>query len=94
VLASTRPGGSGGYDLYLFDLTTRLFIPLPNINTVKDERKPSISADGSVIVFQSTRTGGLGKTDIWNYDRLSGSVGQALGESSVADDLDPCVLWR
>ena len=37
----------------------------PRINTPYDDRMRSISADGKIILFQSSRTDGQGGTDIW-----------------------------
>jgi Tol biopolymer transport system component len=94
--ASNRPGGVGGYDLYLYelqDLSHPVTIPLDSLNTSHDERNPSISADGMIISFESNRDRGLGKTDIWNHNRSDGRTGQARELSSTSEDIQPSLKW-
>jgi len=95
VFSSNRGGGpGGGYDLYMYDFMDSTLRALPAVvNTVSDERHPAISANTNVIVFQSNRTDGLGKWDVWNFERSSNRVGQGAGYSSSADDVDPGVRW-
>jgi Tol biopolymer transport system component len=92
--ASDRAGGAGGFDLYLYDLMTRTFVPLVNVNTASHERNPSLSTDGRVITFESNRDGGFGKIDLWNHDRTSSQTGQPGGFSSAGDDVQPWLRWR
>jgi outer membrane protein OmpA-like peptidoglycan-associated protein len=37
----------------------------PNINTKSWETQPTLSADGTMLIFTSTRPGGQGKADLW-----------------------------
>lgn len=37
----------------------------PNINTKSWETQPTLSADGNMLIFTSTRPGGQGKADLW-----------------------------
>ncbi len=83
---SNRPGGYGGYDLWV---TTRASIsepwetPVnlsPTINSSAHETEPSISADGLLLYFadgvhfQSVpRPGGFGQSDIWVVSRATTS---------------------
>ena len=43
----------------------------PNINSLGDEREPSLSADGSTLYFGSNRPGGNGYWDIWQVSFVS-----------------------
>jgi Tol biopolymer transport system component len=91
--ASNRATGLGLYDLYLYDLPSKTFIPLPaQINSAGNERHPSISRSGDYIAFQSDRGSGLGKWDVWNCSRPLAKVGQGTQESSTADDIEPVLL--
>jgi hypothetical protein len=70
VFASTRPGGSGGYDLYE---TSRASVLVPwsppvNIavlNSINDDYEPNLAIDGLTLLFVSTRAGGIGTSDIY-----------------------------
>ncbi len=68
---SNRPGGVGGYDLWV---TTRETIhdpwgtPVnlgPTVNSSANDGTPGISADGRTLFFTSWRPGGYGGRDIW-----------------------------
>jgi len=68
---SPRPGGHGGWDIYV---TTRETVsdpwgsPVnlgPIINSSEHEASPDISADGLTLFIVSTRSGGLGGGDLW-----------------------------
>ena len=53
--------------VYLYDLTSRRLIPLPNLNQAGNYlEQPDISADGRLITFVAERNG---KSNIWLYDR-------------------------
>jgi hypothetical protein len=70
VFASTRAGGSGGYDLYE---TSRASVVVPwsppvNIavlNSINDDYEPNLAIDGLTLLFVSTRAGGIGTSDIY-----------------------------
>jgi Tol biopolymer transport system component len=93
AFASDRTGGLGGYDLYLFDLTTQLLVAVPG-NSVASDRDPSISFDGSHLQFASDRAGGLGGMDVWLLDLAAGTVQAVSGQNSSAADVDPVIVWR
>lgn len=68
---SNRPGGSGGYDLWV---STRQTVHAPwtearnlgpLINSPSMDGEPSVSADGSRLYFSSGRAGGYGSGDLW-----------------------------
>jgi len=74
---STRPGGHGGFDIWV---TTRKTVddnwdaPVnlgPEVNSSSDEGAVSISADGLALFFISDRPGGYGLHDIWVTWRTS-----------------------
>jgi hypothetical protein len=68
---SNRPGGLGGFDMYV---SQRASVddpwgpPVnlgPTVNTTFDEGDPAFSRDGHLMFFQSTRPGGFGGVDLW-----------------------------
>ena len=68
---SNRPGGFGGFDLYV---ATRPDLISPfgaavnlgaSINSSLDDMAPSISSDGGTLYFDSNRSGGFGGFDIY-----------------------------
>ena len=72
---STRPGGSGGNDLWTstrqsahdaWSTPTNLGTPL---NSSAADQQPSLSFDGRTLLFASNRAGGFGGTDIWMSTR-------------------------
>lgn len=71
MVNSTRPGGLGGEDLWMTTRATRSLPWAPlvhldgSINTSGEDAKPEFSADGSTLLFMSTRPGGQGFFDIW-----------------------------
>ena len=73
---SNRPGGLGGFDMYV---SQRASVndpwgpPVnlgPTVNTTFDEGNPAFSRDGHLMFFQSKRPGGLGGIDIWVSRRI------------------------
>lgn len=87
--ASNRSGGTGGWDVYLYDLTAMAFIPLPNLNSTGNDRHPTINSDASVIAFQSDRSTGAGKNDVLLYVRSSGTILTPASLSGAGDDVQP-----
>jgi Tol biopolymer transport system component len=76
MFQSDRPGGLGGDDFWL---STRSSVSAPwavaihlgpEINTPADEAKPEFSLDGRMLMFMSTRPGGVGSLDIWEIPIL------------------------
>jgi hypothetical protein len=68
---STRPGGFGGFDIWVsqrasVDDSWGLPINLgPTINTGSNESVPAFSRDGHLLFFNSDRPGGSGDSDLW-----------------------------
>jgi Tol biopolymer transport system component len=81
---SSRPGGSGGRDLYLAERATAdaAFGDVRRLNMLNgpdDDYLPWVSADGLTLVFSSTRSG---SSDLFAATRLNG-----YGAFSTPDEL-------
>jgi Tol biopolymer transport system component/serine/threonine protein kinase len=76
-LDSDRPGGHGGFDIYMSTRATRKDpwgSPVnmgPKINSSAGEGHPAISADGLELYFISGRSSGYGEGDIYVTRRAS-----------------------
>ncbi|HUV66084.1 MAG TPA: ankyrin repeat domain-containing protein, partial [Sedimentisphaerales bacterium] len=76
---SSRPGGSGGADIWVTTRKTKSDpwgTPVnlgPTVNSPTYDESPSISGDGLSLYFHSHRSGGSGKSDIWVTRRKSTS---------------------
>ncbi len=69
LFSSMRPGGLGGYDLYVSYLSPSgwrepLNLGAP-LNSTDNEIGPFLCQDGRTLFFASDRLGGLGGYDIW-----------------------------
>ena len=106
AFASNRPGGLGGYDVFVIEFrpisptrSDTLFDALPLANSGDDERHPSISDTGNTLVFQSKRAGGVGgagRFDLWNYNRSNSTLTHPEPPSdynSSGDDIEPSLKW-
>ena len=93
AFASNRSGGAGGWDVYLYDLQSSAFVPLPRLNTAGDERHPTVNGDGTVLFFQS-RPDAASRWSIWRYTLPDSNRVQPAGLPSAAgDDREPCLRW-
>ncbi len=67
--ASGREDGFGRYDLYISKFREGKFSTPTNmgrnINSKARDRQPTLSSDGKILLFESSRSGGLGGSDIW-----------------------------
>lgn len=68
--ASNKPGGFGGYDLYLANIKAdgTIGTPInlgPKVNSDKDEKYPFLTKDGSQLYFSSNGHGTLGGFDVF-----------------------------
>ena len=68
---SNRPGGHGGFDIYMATRATKeaAWEPPANVgpivNSAADDFGPRITSDSLEMYFGSSRTGGYGNFDIW-----------------------------
>ncbi len=68
VFQSSRAGGSGAEDIYLYDRSARAFVTPPRLNSTAPDFSPTLSADGRYLAFASISQGGAGAADIYLYD--------------------------
>jgi len=74
---STRPGGFGGNDIWTSRKVDGVWQPAvnlgPNVNSVANETRPSLSWEGTTLLFGSNRPG-EGISDIYyaTRDRIPG----------------------
>jgi outer membrane protein OmpA-like peptidoglycan-associated protein/tetratricopeptide (TPR) repeat protein len=91
--ACEKDEGYGSCDLYISEKTGGKWqkpVNLgPAINSKFWETQPSLSADGSLLVFVSTRPGGSGKADLWMSRKdVSGKWGEAQNLGLVLNTED------
>ncbi|MHC4706986.1 MAG: hypothetical protein ACYS8I_07865 [Planctomycetota bacterium] len=101
--ASSRSGGSGGNDLWM---ATRSTVSNPwdppinlgsTVNSSAHDVEPDISADGLVLFFMSSRSGGYGNYDLWvtmrrtKDDAWEPPVNLGPTVNSSAIDVTPCL---
>jgi hypothetical protein len=86
-----RPGGAGGGDIWVAtrastDAPWREPTNLgPTVNTWADELGPSISADGSMLHFFSSRPGGFGNIDLWQVSLVPLTDVNKNGQLDIED---------
>ncbi|WP_407465697.1 TolB family protein [Xanthomonas campestris] len=100
LFASTRAGGAGGSDLYRVPVDAQGQLGAvqslgPAINSRGNETAPTLSLDGTALLFASDGHGGAGGLDLfvahWNGAAFIGPA--ALGEvNSAADERDAAWL--
>jgi len=98
--ACDRPGGLGSCDIYFsayndgkWSVPYNLGSP---VNTPSWESTPSISADGTILFFSSSRAGGYGGKDIWYSVMNEGGTWKNpvnLGEviNTAGDEMSPFI---
>lgn len=64
VFQSTRQGGQGGIDVYVYKMGTGL-LELEGLNSSASDVDPSVNGDGTLVAFHSDRSGNY---DIYLYD--------------------------
>ena len=68
-LASNRPGGAGGLDIYVSELATNgtfaTLVPVNELNGPANDLTPGVRFDGLEIVVASNRVGTIGGFDLW-----------------------------
>ncbi|MDR3679824.1 MAG: OmpA family protein [Flavipsychrobacter sp.] len=76
--ASNRPGGYGGYDLYVARFDNGLWLPPqnlgPTINTAGNETAPYLHIDNHTLYFTSDGHPGMGGKDIFVTRRYNDSM--------------------
>jgi TolB protein len=90
-----RPGGAGGYDIWISRMTPKGWSaaePAP-FNTSTRDFDPAFSSDGRFIYFCSDRAGGSGGDDIYRVPMLTDGFGKAQnlgpGVNSAGDEFSP-----
>ncbi len=84
-LSSDRPGGSGGFDIWVSqrlatDLPWEAPVNLgPTVNTPANDNGPSLSPDGRQLFFISNRPGGAGLADLYLSRRIRSDAGYVWG---------------
>jgi hypothetical protein len=97
-IASNRPGGAGGLDIYVSELLGEYFqapTAVADLNTPQLDLTPGIRHDGLEIVIGSDRPGGVGGQDLWVAtrdavgDSWSSPVNLGAGVNSLSIDNFP-----
>jgi hypothetical protein len=73
-LASARPGGPGGLDIYLGSVPGGWAGPpvlVAELSSPQPDLTPAVRRDGLEVIFASSRPGGLGAFDLWHAARKS-----------------------
>jgi tetratricopeptide (TPR) repeat protein len=99
LFASDRPGGAGGYDLWMaefHDGAVRNLSPLDRfVNTPGNERSPWYDGPSRTLWYSSDFHPGLGGYDIfrstWGADVFSAPIHAGLPINSPANDLYPAL---
>jgi hypothetical protein len=97
---STRPGGFGSMDVWMFEKSGEGWGPGVNlgsaVNTAGTDCPRWISDDGATLVVASTRTDGHGGADLWTTTRVEGTWEAAVNMGDVlntaADEWGPGFL--
>jgi outer membrane protein OmpA-like peptidoglycan-associated protein len=96
VFSSDRPGGSGGYDLWVSDLDANGTVGSPvnlgtNINTKYDEQAASYHAASNTFIFSTNGRVGMGGFDFFYstgaLDNLSEPKNFGYPVNSIKDDI-------
>ncbi len=100
---STRSGGLGGFDIWASTLgddgSFGSAVPVPELNSPRDDTRTAIRRDGLEMFLASRREGGLGLNDIWvatrdtTADLWSTPVNLGAPVNSADDDGAPALSW-
>jgi hypothetical protein len=64
AFSSTRAGGVGGFDVYLYDRTAGSFLTLSGLNGTTGDYVDGMTPDARYISLWSIRSGGAGGSDV------------------------------
>jgi Tol biopolymer transport system component len=93
--ASSREGGAGLQDIYLYDLAAKKRVEVPGLNSPSRETEPWLSADGRWLTFVSTRPtqpnkpAGTGSLDVYLYDLREKKLVDLPGLNGPGPDQSP-----
>ncbi|MGK6318240.1 TolB family protein [Sphingomonas sp. DT-204] len=75
-----RPGGAGGYDIWMSRRTARGWEPARPVpfNSAGRDFDPAFSADGRFVYFCSDRAGGSGGDDVYRVAVAGGGFGEPV----------------
>jgi Tol biopolymer transport system component len=96
IFVSNRPGGFGGYDLWISYKVGGEWEAPENlgaeVNTAAGDSAPYLAENDTVLYFASSGSGGYGDYDIWTCPLAGGVPGTKtnLGPEINAADLDCC----
>jgi hypothetical protein len=97
---STRPGGSGGTDIWLLSNPQIELLPISvtDLNTANNDTGVAQSEDSLTLIFMSDRPGGVGGEDIYMCVRSAmdapwHSFSPIGGISGIYSDREPCIRW-
>jgi len=94
LFASSRPGGSGGTDIWISTReNSAVDFPAPlnraDLNTSAEEGRAVFTSDALQAIFASDRPGGLGYADLWMASRADAALpfeaARNLGQLNTAD---------
>jgi outer membrane protein OmpA-like peptidoglycan-associated protein/Tol biopolymer transport system component len=98
--ACDRPGAVGSCDIYFSVYNDGRWTQPYNlnspVNTPMWESQPSVSSDGKVLYFSSSRPGGFGGKDIWysildSSSRWKSPVNMGMDVNSEGDEMSPFI---
>ena len=92
AFASDRAGGRGGFDIYLYNLSTRSWVGLDAVNSARDERRPSLNATGSALAFQSDSSAS-GTSVVRFYQIISKALDTITRDDAAAHDIAPSIRF-
>lgn len=83
-----RPGPSG-WNVFLYRRDPAGFLDLPGLNSDDDDRMCTLSGDGKLLAFASSREGGAGLQDVYVYDLAAKKLLEFPGLNSSSRETEP-----
>jgi Tol biopolymer transport system component len=86
-----RPGAAGqGWHVFLYDRAAKKMLDVAGLNSqAYEERLPALSGDGRWLAFTSNRKDGVGRTDVYLYDRRDARLLDLAPMNSGHQDTEP-----